>query len=116
MTMWRILTPVAQKSHQCEMCLRTIDPGERYLRGSGLYDGHWFGWAECRHCQVFRDLADLYDPCGDDGYDRCCYTDAEFSPGSVEAEWQGQFLAKWRDATGELVPVPTGGGESNREG
>lgn len=32
----------ARKEHKCEMCHRIINPGEKYHRQSGKYDGDFF--------------------------------------------------------------------------
>lgn len=49
---FRLDQPRARKSHRCEECRRTISPGERYQRVSGItYDSD--GWVDhkmCEHC------------------------------------------------------------------
>ena len=42
----------ARKPHVCVECGRKIEPGERYRRDAGLYDGKWSVSLMCRHCAV----------------------------------------------------------------
>lgn len=47
-------TPIARKQHQCDACTKTIEPGERYTRCSGVVDGgFWHGHyhSDCREIE-----------------------------------------------------------------
>lgn len=52
----------ARKAHQCCECCRQIEPGERYLRVTGKWDGLLDSFPTCAHCQVL--LAWLQAECG----------------------------------------------------
>lgn len=49
-TVYREQQPRARKPHRCAECARTIPPGERYHRITGLWDGRWDQIHQCRHC------------------------------------------------------------------
>lgn len=51
-------TPVARKPHWCEQCGRRIEPGEKYYRWDGIYDGRATSAATCEQCVKF--MRDLY--------------------------------------------------------
>lgn len=42
--------PRARKSHLCGECNAQIDPGSRYFRYSGLWDGHFNSYVRCAYC------------------------------------------------------------------
>ena len=46
--------PVARKPHKCCECRRTIQPGERYERVSGLWDGDFEEFKTCYDCVSMR--------------------------------------------------------------
>lgn len=48
----RYSSPVAAIPHRCGDCGRTIDPGERYQRATGLYDGRWWTSKQCAQCSA----------------------------------------------------------------
>lgn len=50
---WELVTwsqPKARKNHGCRDCGRTINPGETYHAGKGVYEGKWEAWAVCNQC------------------------------------------------------------------
>lgn len=49
--------PVARGPHECCECGGTIDPGERYERVRGLWDGMWITYVTCEFCAQVRDNA-----------------------------------------------------------
>jgi hypothetical protein len=100
---WRHDYVKARKPHGCEFCLRTIGPGERYMRGKGFGDHVW-SWAECGHCEAFRVLADVVDG-WDEDYDRDTFACME-PRDEVERLWLAQWANQWRDDAGVLVAVP----------
>jgi hypothetical protein len=55
------LTPVANREHECYECGNTIQPGERYNRESGVWDGSWEHFKICKICVAVRgDFFDSY--------------------------------------------------------
>ncbi len=46
--------PVARKPHVCCECGAAIQPGERYQRSKGLWEGHWWTEATCDPCSRIR--------------------------------------------------------------
>lgn len=51
-------TPVARKQHVCCECGCTIDPGEKYHRVEGLWDGSFQTFKTCEFCAQVRVRAD----------------------------------------------------------
>lgn len=45
----------AAKQHTCHICGISIQPGEKYCRESGKYDGDFFDRCTCRVCNNVRD-------------------------------------------------------------
>lgn len=94
--------PTARKWHTCEMCRRTIRPGEMYHRMAGL-DGQAWTRKECAHCRPLVDLIvqrhgyDEYDDDLIDGWD---------PDGIPEARVWVQWKRKWTRRDGCLYPVP----------
>ena len=43
--------PIAKKEHKCDCCFETINPGERYSRETGKYDGDFFDRVLCIPCR-----------------------------------------------------------------
>ena len=70
--------PRARKPHKCSECGRTIEPGERYERTAGSWEGDFFTSLACLHCARARVIAD--------------YSDG--------------FRAQWRYQSGALMPLP----------
>ena len=101
---WSISYPTARKTHICAMCSRIINPGERYLRGSGFGDGTVWSWSECVHCEAVRRLYDITD--GDE-YDADlfdCWADE--ARDVTELRHAAGFRMKWRTKLGNLLLVP----------
>ena len=44
------VTRTARKPHRCDECGRTIEPGEQYKIGAGIYDRSAWHAKQCRHC------------------------------------------------------------------
>jgi hypothetical protein len=47
--------PKARKPHKCSECHRIIQPGEKYERFSGKFDGSLFCLKTCLQCAEIRD-------------------------------------------------------------
>ncbi len=99
-------TPVARKAHQCSLCYRTIEPGEKYDRQHSVFDGRAYAFKSCAHCQALVDII---------GWDRLSWDDegysadsiSEFEPASVaEARLIVGWRHKWRHRSGDLWAVP----------
>lgn len=45
--------PKARKSHRCPECGETIQPGQRYARTTGLYEGDFISAIQCEPCHAF---------------------------------------------------------------
>ncbi len=55
--------PLARKAHTCEECGQAIDPGDRYERAAGLYDGRWSVYKTCHRCLALRDWLEVVSCC-----------------------------------------------------
>ena len=44
----------ARKPHRCRECGRAIDPGERYWKVAGMWEGDFFTHTDCDHCHAAR--------------------------------------------------------------
>ena len=96
--------PVARIEHKCQLCWRTIGPGERYNRQRNIGDDGPYVFKACAHCHAYVLLTSLTDWC-DDGYTADDLV--EYEPGSiVEARWRAQHRRKWRRRDGTLYPIP----------
>lgn len=49
-------SPQARKRHRCDECRRFIEPGERYFRTSGKWDGLMQTFVMCVQCDKGRQL------------------------------------------------------------
>lgn len=103
--------PKARTSHQCEECGRTIDPGERYERTAAVWEGDFFTNIACQHCAVARVLVDEVDGYYNEGYYGGLSTWISDLSDDYSNDWvpnvRDGFYARWRDASGELWPLPT---------
>lgn len=100
--------PTARKEHACQFCRRTIDRGERYLRGSGWEDGTAWSWKECAHCEAVRRL---YDITADGTYDEMMFDSwADEARDVAELRHAAGYRMQWRTRRGTLLPVPEFGG------
>jgi hypothetical protein len=102
------VTYTAKKQHRCNECHRTIEPGEKYLRETNVFEHRRNTYKTCSHCKVARDW--LWNECGG------------FIWGSVEEDirehvfenYYAMDLArvamgmqwKWRTPSGKLLPIP----------
>jgi len=104
---WSIQHPVARKIHTCEMCIRVIGVGERYLRGAGFGDGTAWTWRECAHCEAVRKLYDISDggEYGEDMFDEWAKDSRDVAELRHAAGWR----MRWRTRAGTLLPVPVVG-------
>ncbi|AMM44510.1 hypothetical protein BARRETLEMON_48 [Arthrobacter phage BarretLemon] len=46
----------ARKQHKCGECFGIIQPGARYYRGAGSWEGDFWHMKWCVNCDSFRDL------------------------------------------------------------
>jgi hypothetical protein len=105
MKTWTRLKPVARKSHLCEICGRTIQPGETYMRGSGYGDGEAFTWKECAHCEPFAKL--VASRLREEEYSFDLLAEWDEPKTVAEARVLAQWRRKWTNRAGDLYPVPT---------
>lgn len=97
----------ARTDHLCDMCGRTINPGETYRRQRNIWEDGPYTWKECEHCEALlraypEIIGDYYDY--DEGIGS--WVLEEWKPSTAEGvEHRRQWLARWRD-DGELLPVP----------
>jgi len=92
--------PVARKDHRCDTCHRTIDPGERYMRQFGVFDGSAYTFKQCIHCRAMLPYIDY-----DEGYNEEDYS--YWEPSNLkELRVRVHLNKRWRNAAGELYPIP----------
>jgi hypothetical protein len=102
--------PVARKEHRCQLCNRTIEPGERYNRQRNIGDDGPYASKACAHCDALATLSTVAEWAwwNSDGYTMDDFI--EWEPTTVrEARWRAQYRRKWRRRDGALYPVPEGG-------
>ncbi len=93
-------TPRARKPHKCTTCYRTIEPGETYSRGFGVYDGHPTSWAHCLHCKALLPRIDFDDTFSDEDF-------INWEPQNIaELRVKVHYNRKWRNNAGDLYPLP----------
>lgn len=98
-------TRTARKSHRCELCRRTISPGETYRYGAGMDGSTAWTWKECAHCDAIRDVARADSWSVDDEYgDDLLH---EWEPTTVP-HLRLKVLAsrRWARSDGTLYPTP----------
>lgn len=109
-------TVKARKPHQCEECQRTIDPGERYEKHAGSWEGNFFTWVSCGHCGDAREFIGRIDyQFWEGGYGGVGEWFAHqlwreyiltFEEGLRSIRLSRQFANGWRDQFGALIPLP----------
>lgn len=63
-----VTNPVARRQHRCYECGSTIQPGERYERVDGKWDGYLDTFKTCPHCTALRKWVTANLPCFCWGY------------------------------------------------
>lgn len=115
----------ARKNHECVECRRTIEPGERYWSSTGVdhYANRVSTWKMCSHCRTlitvgaaaagcpeawwFEFVLDPFEEGVSFMYD-IVFEHHHYAPGvrfRLMRYWV-QARRKWRDRTGDLVPLP----------
>ncbi|MDC2233531.1 hypothetical protein [Bacteroides thetaiotaomicron] len=61
--------PTAQKEHICEFCGCKIQPGQKYVRQTNVYDGIVYDFVTHRECKEVAHELRMYDDCDDEGLD-----------------------------------------------
>lgn len=91
--------PTARKSHICETCGRTIEPGERYRYQSALeVDFGFTTWKQCADCDALFSI--VYDWAGqpfDEGIGEDQYVEWARDPATEQtdhADAAREFLAR----------------------
>lgn len=97
-------TPTARKEHRCQLCERTIRPGEKYHRQRNIGDDGPYVFKNCAHCQTMLPLID-WD--WGDGYTYDEFDSWWPERGSVE-QWRLKvgWRRRWTHRDGTLYPVP----------
>lgn len=108
MTFHLTTTQTARKSHQCDSCGRTVEPGEKYDK-TVTFDGGAAAYKQCRHCCVLADLWKLYEWTNWEGYGREDFQ--EYGRDAArdtmrDARWYVQWTRQWRRRDGTLYPIP----------
>ncbi|WP_251151372.1 hypothetical protein [Cellulosimicrobium sp. Marseille-Q4280] len=105
MTTYLHSRPRARKAHVCDVCSRTIEPGETYTRGVGL-DGGAGAWTYryCAHCAVLITYLSVW------------FNEDEYVARELVENWEPRTGAgravkaaaenRWRTGDGALTPVP----------
>ena len=100
--------PVARIMHRCDLCLRLIQPGERYNRQRIIGDDGPYVFKDCAHCSAAvkildRVEGDWYD--SDFGYSS--FDLADFEPTTIEtARLKVMWRRQWRRRDRALYPIP----------
>lgn len=86
-TVHNVSTPTAKKAHKCEECRSTIQPGDKYERSEGLWDGEWQTFKTCKRCLDLREFVRANVPCFCWGHgnlhDDCANTIEEYAHETV---------------------------------
>lgn len=96
----------ARKDHKCSECDRVISVGESYQKTTGMNEGKVWTFTACVHCMVACEW--LEEECGGFLYSSVL----EDILDHIDEGYEGLdgirdgMRAKWRDANGELLPVP----------
>jgi hypothetical protein len=62
-TFYERSTPTARKQHKCYECADVIDPGEKYERAVGLWEGYFSEFKTCQACVDIRQWVKNNVPC-----------------------------------------------------
>lgn len=52
---YRIIEPIARKSHICSECRSKINVGERYRNNFCVFDGSSHTYRSCKYCMILQD-------------------------------------------------------------
>lgn len=61
--------PTAKKEHICEFCGYKIQPGQKYVRQTNVYDGVVYDFITHQECNEVAHELRMYDDCDDSGLD-----------------------------------------------
>ncbi len=68
-TVLREIYPTAKKEHICEFCACKIQPGQKYVRQTNVYDGTVYDFVTHQECKEVAHELMMYDDCDDSGLD-----------------------------------------------
>lgn len=66
-TVLRETYPTAKKEHICEFCSCKIQPGQKYVRRTIVYDGVVYDFITHQECKEVAHELRMYDDCGLNG-------------------------------------------------
>lgn len=69
LTRLRVTYPTAKKEHRCEFCACKIQPGQKYVRQTNVYDGVVYDFITHQECKDVAHELRMYDDCDDSGLD-----------------------------------------------
>jgi len=99
--------PVARIEHHCQLCGRTIEPGEKYNRQRNIGDDGPYVFKACAHCHALTVVTTATESANYYGEGYTADDLLEWEPGTVwEARLRAQYRRKWRRLDGCLYPVP----------
>lgn len=91
--------PVARKAHVCCECRGTIQPGERYRKAEGVWDGRGATYKQCHDCAEMFAEVDAGLPC----WEGVCF--GELADHAFEdAELTRRFVGTMRRRGAEIAP------------
>ena len=64
--------PTAKKEHICEFCACKIQPGQKYVRQTNIYDGTVYDFVTHQECKEVAHELRMYDGCDDSWGVMCC--------------------------------------------
>lgn len=67
LTVLRETYPTAKKEHICEFCACKIQPGQKYVRQTNVYDGTVYDFITHQECKEVANELRMYDDCDDSG-------------------------------------------------
>lgn len=99
--------PRARKAHECDLCLRTITPGEIYARQFSVDGRGVWTFKDCRHCRLLDREIDCQRLSYYYGYDYD--TVNEWEPETIhDARLKIGWRRKWRHRDGTLYQIRDG--------